>query len=240
MTAWMHLFLDTPTESFDEAVGFWSAVTGGTPSARRGEHDQFVTLVPASGAPWVKLQAVDGPPRVHLDLDTPDPSAAAARALGLGARDAWTYDGVPVQRSPGGLLLCHTVAEVADPVLERHPYTVLDQVCLDIPAVQWDDEVAFWSRLTGREASAGAMAEFLRLESDGRPRILLQRLEEETGEVSAHPDLACRHREADLHLHVGLGALHVDEFDDWSVLQAPGGQVYCLTDRDPRTGRLGS
>jgi hypothetical protein len=36
---------------------------------------------------------------------------------------------------------------------------------------------------------------------------------------------------------VGLGAEVVSVNPFWTVLTAPGGQVYCLTDRDPRTGR---
>lgn len=54
--------------------------------------------------------------------------------------------------------------------------------------------------------------------------------------VRAHPDLATAHREADAQAHVRLGARLEQVFDHWTVLTAPGGQVYCLTDRDPFTG----
>ena len=75
--------------------------------------------------------------------------------------------------------------------------TVLDQVCLDVPAVHWESEVAFWSELTGREPQVGSLPHFVRLVEDGRVRILLQRLDEPDGPVRAHPDLATADREAD-------------------------------------------
>ena len=236
--AWIQLFLDTPAAAFDEAVAFWSAVTGWTPSERRGEDGQFLTLLPPAGPAYVKMQAVDGPPGMHLDLDSADRAAAAERALELGATPAWTYHDVEVMRSPGGLLLCHTLVE-GEPLLERSGSTVLDQVCVDIPCAHWDVEVAFWAALTGREPQVGSLPEFVRLVEDGRPRMLLQRLDEDEGPVRAHPHLATADREADTAAHVRLGAdvRAVNEF--WTVLTAPGGQVYCLTDRDPRTGSAG-
>ncbi|NYE37964.1 putative enzyme related to lactoylglutathione lyase [Nocardioides cavernae] len=246
---WIQLFLDTPATDLDRAAAFWSAATGWRPSPRRGESDQFLTLLPSAGAAWVKLQAVDGPGGVHLDLDSTDRDAALARSRELGASDAWVYEGVPVMRSPGGLTFCHTLladdgdddgADGGDgPALARDGGTVLDQVCLDVPWALWDVEVDFWSRMTGRELQQGSSPEFARLLAPGAPRILLQRLGERDGAVRAHPDLATADRAGDLQLHLGLGARHEDERDHWSVLTAPGGQVYCLTDRDPATGSAG-
>ena len=233
MTAWLQLFLDTPRASFQEATRFWAAVTGWEPSPARGEDGQFLTLLPAEGASYLKLQAVDGPPLVHLDLDSTDRPAAIAAARDLGATTAWRYHDVDVMRSPGGLLLCHTLLEGA-PELVRDGRTIVDQVCLDVPAEHWDAELAFWSRLTGREPEGGALPEFVRLVRPGQLRILVQRLDEPTGPVRAHPDLASADREADTARHVELGARLERVHDRWTVLTAPGGQVYCLTDRDPR------
>ena len=234
--AWIQVFLDVPRESFDDAVAFWSAVTGWEPSLRRGEDGQFVTLLPAAGSAYVKLQAVDGAAGVHLDLDSTDRPAAVARAAALGASPAWTYEDVEVVRSPGGFTFCHTLLD-GTPSLGRDGTTVLDQVCLDIPASHWDVEVAFWAALTGRRPDVGALPEFVRLVEDGRLRLLLQRLDEPDGPVRAHPDLATADRAGDTERHVRLGAVVRGAYDHWTVLTAPGGQVYCLTDRDPRTGR---
>jgi hypothetical protein len=141
-------------------------------------------------------------------------------------------------RSPGGLVLCHTLLD-GEPVLERPGVTILDQVCLDIPDAVWDAEVSFWEELTGREKQVGALPEFARLVTPGQPRILLQRLGEGEGPVRAHPDLATADRQADTAAHVRLGAIVQAVHAHWTVLTAPGGQVYCLTDRDPRTGGAG-
>lgn len=233
---WIQVFLDTPADALDEAVAFWSAVTGWTPSERRGEDGQFLTLLPPAGAAYVKLQTVDRPAGVHLDLDSADRPATVALARDLGATAAWSYHDVEVVRSPGGLLFCHTLLD-GEPDLVRDGSTVLDQVCLDIPAARWETEVAFWSGLTGRRPEVGSLSYFVRLVEDGRLRILLQRLDEADGPVRAHPDLATAHRDADAQEHVRLGARLERVFDHWTVLTAPGGQVYCLTDRDPATGR---
>lgn len=237
MTPWLQVFLDTPAATFDESVSFWSAVTGWTPSPRRGEDGQFLTLLPPAGSAYLKMQAVEGPAGVHLDVDTADRPAMVERSLALGATRAWTYHDVEVVRSPGGLTLCHTLVE-GEPSLARDGSTVLDQVCVDVPAEHWDAEVAFWAGLTGRAPEAGALPEFVRLTADGRVRILLQRLDEPTGVVRAHPDLATADREADTARHEALGAEVRAVESSWTVLVAPGGQVYCLTDRDPVTGSV--
>lgn len=236
--AWIQVFLDTPAPAFEEAIGFWSAVTGWQPSERRGADGQFLTLLPPTGAAYVKVQAVDGPAGVHLDLDSTDRPVAVARARELGATPAWTYHDVEVMRSPGGMVFCQTLAD-GEPVLERTDSTVLDQVCLDVPHDLWEPEVAFWAALTGREPQIGALPEFVRLVRDGQPRILLQRRDDSEGPVRAHPDLATADRRADTDAHVRLGATVRAVHQFWTVLTAPGGQVYCLTDRDPRTGAVG-
>ena len=233
--AWIQVFLDVPATDLEPAVAFWSSVTGWQASERRGEDGQFLTLLPPAGSAYVKMQAVDGPPGLHLDLDSADRAASVARADELGATPAWTYHDVEVVRSPGGFTFCHTVVD-GTPALVRDGSTVLDQVCLDVPAAHWDTEVAFWAALTGREPQVGALPQFVRLVEDRRLRLLLQRLDEPDGPVRAHPDLATADRAAETDRHVALGAVVRGVHDFWTVLTAPGGQVYCLTDRDPATG----
>ena len=234
---WIQVFLDAPVDSFDEAVAFWSAATGWQPSERRGEDGQFLTLMPAAGSAYVKLQAVDGPAGVHLDLDSADRPASVDRARGLGATTAWNYHDVEVMRSPGGFTFCQTLVD-GGPALVRDGSTILDQVCLDIPSSSWDTEVAFWRDLTGRELQDATAPGFARLVAADQPRLLLQRLGEADGPVRAHPDLATADRAADTDRHVRLGATVQGVHAFWTVLTAPGGQVYCLTDRDPRTGTV--
>ena len=236
MIRWLQVLLDTPRADFEEAAGFWSEVTGWTPSERRGENAQFLTLVPPAGPSYLKMQAVDGPPGVHLDLDSADRPAQVSRAHALGATTEWVYEGVEVMRSPGGFVFCHTLVEGDGDGLERDGSTILDQVCLDVPESQWEREVAFWRDLTGREPQQATAPGFVRLLEPGQPQILLQRLGEPDGVVRAHPDLASTDRRADTARHVALGATVLGVHAFWTVLTAPGGQVYCLTDRDPSTG----
>lgn len=236
---WLTLLIDVPRTEAEDAVAFWARVTDAPASPRRGENGQFVTLLPAAGDPCVAVQAVGGDGGVHLDLHVEDQAASTAGAVDLGARFVTRYDDVDVLRSPGGLPFCVAAALPGRPRLARGNAAVLDQVCLDIPASRWDAEVAFWRDVTGRELVAGGRPEFARLidpDPAGPLRILLQRTESDDGPVRAHPDFAVADREAVQKRHVSAGAELVETFDWWSVLRAPGGQVYCLTDRDPTTG----
>lgn len=240
---WLQLFLDVPRDRWDAALAFWPAATGWQLAPTRGEDGQFTTLIPPAGAAWVKLQAIDDPEaRVHVDLDAADRSTAVSRSLAAGATQQWVYSGVPVMRSPGGLLFCHTLSEPGRQVLDRSADLLLDQVCLDVPARLWDAETAFWSAITGRSLEAGSMPEFARLvDADAAataPRILLQRLTTDAPGVSGHPDFAVRDRAATAARHQSLGAERIRDCEHWSVLRAPSGHVYCLTDRDPATGVL--
>ena len=232
---WIQLFLDVRRADAMVEREFWAAATGWTQSPPRGENDQFVTLIPERGTPWLKLQSVDGRPGVHLDLDADDREAAVARSTSLGATHAWTYERVPVMRSPGGFVFCHTLAGDGERVPPRYADTVLDQVCLDVPPSRWEAECEFWTRLTGRELREGSLPGFRSLSGDGL-RILLQRLDDEQESVTAHPDFATADRPAETDRHVDLGARLEGAHEFWTVLRSPAGQVYCLTDRDPASG----
>lgn len=237
MAAWIHVFLDIPRGDFFAAADFWAAVTDGSLSAQRGERDQFATLVPPAGSAWVKLQAVDGAGGVHLDLDAAGRARAQQRSLALGATQAWVYDEVPVMRSPGGFTFCHTLSS-GPASLSRTGDCLLDQVCLDVPRTLWENEIAFWSALLDRPLQHRARPEFALLAPPNANglRVLLQRTQSDAGRVTAHPDFAVTHRASEIRRHQGLGAQHLADHDHWTVMRAPYGQVYCLTDRNPRTG----
>ena len=255
---WVWAFLDLPPAAFEPGTAFWSAVTRSTPSPRRGEQQQFLTLLPERGAPWVKVQRVGGAGGVHVDLDVAERLPQArdpATALGAGVVDE--LDDVVVCRSPGGFVFCLTrhdeQATGSGQVREGQP-SLLDQVCLDIPAAAWDEEVRFWSALTGWErtgrgcgcSGGGAdqghlpgAGEFGRLAwPPGLPvRFLLQHLDEPDGPVRAHVDLASADPEAEIARHVGLGATRGVPGRGWTVMHDPTGAVYCVTDRHPERER---
>ena len=240
---WVWAFLDTPREHAPRSWDFWAQVTRSRLSPRRGEDGEFATLLPEEADPWVKVQAVVDGGGVHLDLDVPDPRAAAGVATGLGAVEVATIDtSVVVMRTPAGQLFCLTTADGAPTQVREGEPDLLDQVCLDLPESAYAAEVAFWSALTGWPAAAGSSGQFTALtRPHGIPvRFLLQRLDAPDGPVRAHVDLACRDRAATRAEHERLGARVLAEHPWWSVLTDPVGRTYCLTDRDPLTSMLTS
>lgn len=245
---WVWAFLDLPEQGFEEAVEFWRAVTRTSVSPRRGDHDQFATLVPEHGDAWVKVQRVGGTGGIHLDLDVDVPLAEARDvAVSLGAvvldevlDDAGLLE-VVVCRSPGGFVFCLTSWSPQEPargqVRVEQP-SLLDQVCLDIPTDRYAVEVAFWSELTGWGVQDVDSPEFERLAwPRGLPlRFLLQRLDEPAGPVRGHVDLACADVRAECDRHLMLGAQEVGPGRGWVVMRDPNGHEYCCTGRDPLTG----
>lgn len=233
----MYLFLDSPADRAAASWAFWADVTSSTLSPVRGEHGQFATLIPASGHPWLKVQAVDeGPGGVHLDLDTADRVGLVERAVALGATVQARYHDVVVLSSPAGIAFCATAGEGV--AVDRDVDSIADQACLDIPRSLFGKEVAFWRDLTGWSASEiRDDDEFVSLvRPEEMPvRILLQRRDDETP-ASAHVDFATKERAAVTARHVRAGAEVVATYPQWTVMRDPVGRVYCLTDRDPRTG----
>lgn len=240
---WSTAFLDTG-HAVPATERFWCSVTQSTLSARRGVRQQFVTLLPASGDPYLRMQTTqDGTVGCHLDLHVADVATAADEAVAAGATIALDEPGLVSLRSPAGLSFC-LVAHHGDRVRPSPigaPASLLDQLSIDVPAGAFFDEVRWWSSLTGWAAHPGAMPEFAYLE---RPsslplRLLFQRLAEPgDGRASAHVDLAAADREREVTRHLELGASLQHHARHWTVLRDPAGRRYCVTDRDPGTGRL--
>lgn len=237
---WVTAFLDLAPESHTAGLAFWRDVSGWDVSPVRGDHGEFVTLVPPAGDAHLRVQRLEtGPSRVHLDLHIADPRAAADRAVSLGAVEVADLGHV-VLRSPGGLPFCFVSQPAARPapasVWPGGHRTLVDQVCLDIPADGFDGERHFWLEVTGREPLPSIRPEFQRLRrpSDQGLELLVQRLEDAAGEVRAHLDVGCSDRGAETERHRALGATHLKSYDAWTVLADPTGSTYCITDRAPR------
>ncbi|MFC7533142.1 VOC family protein [Actinoplanes sp. GCM10030250] len=230
-------FLDTPSRV---AEPFWLAVTGTTLSARRGPGGAFATLLPAEGDACLRVQVVGEPPaRAHLDLHVDDVEEAASVVCGLGAVVTHAEEGLVVLRSPAGIAFClvswHGERELPKAVRWEGPQTSLvDQLCLDIPAVAYPRESVFWSAVTGWERRESDLPEFSFLESPARMplRLLLQRIG--PGVAGVHFDFACDDVDAEVERHVGLGAVVVRRVPgDWTTLRDPAGREYCVTGRSP-------
>jgi predicted enzyme related to lactoylglutathione lyase len=237
---WLTAFLDSTPEHAGAVEDFWLAVTGSRLSPRRGDRDEFATLLPADGDPYLKVQQViqSVPGGLHLDLHTTDVRALADRAAGLGATTSYHRLGYVMCGSPGGLTFClvgHPGRRRPSPLSSPGGRSVVDQVCLDIPPSRYDEECAFWAALTGWEHLDLDSPEFARLRrpDDVALGVLLQRLDDEQQTVTAHLDLACDDRDAESARHQALGAEQVRRTPGWTVMRDPGGRTYCTTGRLP-------
>ncbi|MBZ5736107.1 VOC family protein [Nocardioides sp. TRM66260-LWL] len=240
---WLTAFLDHPRAVAAAAESFWAAATATTPSPDRGEDAEFATLLPGDGDAHLRVQRLAaGPAGVHLDLHDAEPRALADRAVTLGATEVADLGHV-VLRSPGGLAHCAVPAgetrRSAPVAVDGGPASLVDQVCLDVPPRLLDAELAYWCRLLEREPVTSSASTFLPLaRHDDEPlRLMLQRLDADEPAVRAHLDLACDDRPAEVARLVALGAREVGGGPRWTTLVDPAGRAFCVTDRDPRTGR---
>ena len=152
--SWLTACLDTPREWSQESDRFWLQATGTCPSGRSGDRDQFMTLLPSDGDPYLRAQVTDsGTCGVHVGLHVRDVVAASGWARSLDAQITSNYGALAILESPGGLPFCLVAHGGANrrpqpsPWSEGH-HSLLDQVCLDIPEHQYDEEAAFWSAMT--------------------------------------------------------------------------------------------
>jgi Glyoxalase-like domain len=239
--SWLTAFLDFAPGDFDRGAAFWAEVTGYTMSERRGRDGEFATLVPPEGDDYLRVQKLDeGPPRVHLDLHVDQPAVAAEAAAELGAELVVRHEsGYVVLRSPGGFVFSfvhHDARRRPGPTTwPDGNRSYVDQVCLDLPPELHDTEVAFWRTLTGWDFEDSSGPEFSRLwpPAELPLQLLLQRLDDPGGPVSAHLDWSADDREAEVQRHLGLGATLVRVHEGWTVLTDPVGTTYCVTTRRP-------
>jgi hypothetical protein len=244
---WLTAFVDLPTESFDRGARFWEWATGSTLSAPRGANGEFMTLMPGDGDAYLRVQRVAGAGGIHLDLHTDDVASLVGQGEMLGARAVGGHR-YTVMASPGGFTFCVVPhdGELARPqpsAMNSGPVSLVDQVCVDIPDPVFEDEASFWAEFTGWELHATERPAFSYLvrPPDIPLRLLLQRLgtDDRAGAVRAHLDLACgTHVEEVAAQHEVAGAAIVRRYEDWTTMRDPADLVYCLTRRDPLTGRL--
>lgn len=241
---WTSAFLDFAPGSFEAGVRFWADVTGYALSPARGEHDEFASLTASEGDEYLKVQRLDdGPGRVHLDLHVADPDAAARLAVELGATLVHASPhGYVVLTSPAGVTFClvsHPGRLRPRPAGWDTHTSLIDQLTLDVRAADADRETAFWSELTGWPPSPST-APFRPLRRPaGMPlRLMVQAVEDDRSPATAHLDLACDDRCAETERHQVLGAAVRRVDKHFTVLTDPTGAAYCITDRDPVTGRL--
>jgi Glyoxalase-like domain len=193
----MHAFVDVPPENVETARAFWSAVTGWPTGPQWSGHPEFVSLIPPTGTPYLHIQAIDGAPRIHLDL-AGDPERDPARLEQLGASRGPRGDRGQVMTSPTGLPLgiCAQPSNPKRPGATgwpgRHRSRVV-QLSVDVPHQRLDAELTFWGQATGWADEPVRGPDFHRLvhRAESPVQLLVQQLGRDDGatQARAHLDL---------------------------------------------------
>lgn len=116
------ILIDTPAGEAGAAADFWSAALGASPFAAPGE-EQFTVLRGAAPDLFTVVQAVDGAPRFHIDIETDDVDAEVARLTALGAEPVSRWKDAHHLRAPGGHLFCVVPVHSAPDTFTRHART---------------------------------------------------------------------------------------------------------------------
>jgi hypothetical protein len=237
---WLHAVIDMPAGKHTTAAGFWSGVLGWPVGPAWPGHPELRSFEPPAGRPYVHLQQVEGPPRIHLDVESESPDDTVAEALRLGAEAVGRQDAWRTLRSPGGLPFCVLTADEPRP---PEPVTAPDghrfrlvQVCIDSPRAAHDREVSFWRALLGGRWVPSEADEFAGKWHDdaGSPlQLLFQRLDEPEGPVRAHLDHGTDDLGAEVRRLRDLGAEDVRPGRGWHVLRDPAGLLFCATANSP-------
>jgi hypothetical protein len=238
--AWIHAVIDVPADRHSTAAVFWGGVLGWPAGAAWTGHPELRSFEPPRGTSYLHLQQIDGPPRVHVDLESDDPAATVARAVDLGAQHVADHDRWRTLLSPGGLPFCVIEAQEHEP---PEPVTWpgghrsrMVQVCIDSPSTRHDREVGFWRALLPGRWAGSSSREFAGTWHDdaGSPiQLLFQRLDEADGPVRAHLDHGTDDRAAEVRRVLDLGATDVAAGRGWHVLRHDTGMTFCVTDNSP-------
>jgi hypothetical protein len=101
------LIIDCEGGDLDAATEFWSRALGypRRPSALP-QDSGYGVLETAPDEPYIEVQRVDHPSRVHLDIETDDVAAEVARLEALGARRIKAVRDWVVMEAPTGHRFC--------------------------------------------------------------------------------------------------------------------------------------
>jgi len=242
--SWIHAVIDVPTDRVAQSAAFWSDVLGWPAGEPWEDHPELRSFEPPAGTSYLHLQGIEGPPRVHVDVEMAEPDDAVERALGLGADLVGESGSWRTLRSPGGLPFCVLGARDHEPPdAVTHPdahRSRMVQVCIDSPAAAHDAEVAFWRDLLGARWVPSRGPEFAGKWHDdaGSPvQLLFQRLDEDDGPVRAHLDLGTDDLPAEVRRLLAIGAADGAPGRGWHVLHDPLGTPFCATVNSPEQTR---
>jgi len=97
----------------DEALTFWSGVTGVTPT--QGAEAPYSAIGPIGSLNLEVQRLGEGTPaRIHLDIESDNPAAEIDRLIGLGATVVQREEDFAIMHDPGGLVFCVTPVQTGD------------------------------------------------------------------------------------------------------------------------------
>ena len=99
--------IDCQTDDLEASARFWAGALG-APAETRPESDDgpYIALEVAQGEPYVEVQQVDHPSRVHIDIEADDVPAEVRRLEGLGAKKIAAIKDWVVMEAPTGQRFC--------------------------------------------------------------------------------------------------------------------------------------
>ncbi len=98
------IVIDCQTADLGPATAFWAAALG--VSGKVDDDGKYAVLADRQGYPKLLLQAVDHESRIHLDIETDDRDAEAARLEALGAKVIGKISTWTVMEAPTGHRFC--------------------------------------------------------------------------------------------------------------------------------------
>lgn len=98
------IVIDCKTDDLDDACRFWSAALA--IEGKVDEDGKYAVLKSPEGEPRILLQAVSHDSRVHLDIETDDKEAEAARLTALGAKRVGDHPRWIIMEAPSGHRFC--------------------------------------------------------------------------------------------------------------------------------------
>jgi hypothetical protein len=108
------VLIDHDGQHYDESLAFWAGVQGVKPTP-----DGPYAGVGEVGTLNLEVQRLEeGPPRIHLDIETDDIRAEVARLERLGASVVEDRQRYVIMADPGGVVFCVVGIQTGDRFIE--------------------------------------------------------------------------------------------------------------------------
>jgi len=107
--------IDCKTDDLSSAAEFWAEALGAPAKHEtKPATSAYVKLGMQPGEPYIEVQSVEHPSRVHLDIEADDIPAEVARLEALGATKIAEIRNWTVMEAPTGQRFCIVPVESAD------------------------------------------------------------------------------------------------------------------------------